>query len=62
MLALSSWLMEHHTASLQPDVMKPEAIYIENACEFPTMHCLALPFRWGVPAALGNGQGWLGDG
>ena len=59
---LSSVLMEDHTASLQPDVIKPEARYIENACEIPRMHCLALPFRWGVPAALGKGQSGLGDG
>ena len=61
LLALPSWLVEHHTASLQPDVIKPEARCIENACEFPKMHCLALPFRWGVPATLGNGQSWLGE-
>ena len=62
LLGLTSLLMEDHIASLQPDVIKPEARYIEHACDFPKMHCLALPFRWGVPAALGNGQSGLGDG
>ena len=51
MLGLASLLKrlsEHHIASLQPDVIKPEARYIKNA--------------WGVPATLGNGQSGLGDG
>ena len=41
-------LSEHHIASLQPDVIKPEARYIKNA--------------WGVPAALENVQSGFGDG
>ena len=30
LLALDCWLIEHHIPPLQPDVIKPEARYIEN--------------------------------
>ena len=53
--AFPSLLIEHHSAPLQTDVIRPEARYLENACESLKIHCLALPFRWGVPAAIGNG-------
>ena len=32
LLALACWLIEHHIAPLQPDVIKPEARYVQNAC------------------------------
>ena len=35
LLALAIWLIEHHVASPQPDVIKPEAKYVKMACEFP---------------------------
>ena len=62
LLVLACWLIEHHIAPLQPDVIKPEARYVQNACESPKMHCLPLPFRWGVPAALGKGESGLDNG
>ena len=43
LLALASCLIEHHIAPLQPDVIKPEAIYIYIERERERMH--ANPLR-----------------